>query len=448
MDFSSIIIATGQNIWGWPLLVGVFLASVFVSLQLRFVQFRYFFSSIRMLFSANDHDASNKKASELTAFQAFINTLGANIGNGSLGGIPVAICTGGPGAIFWLLVMSTFAVALRYAEVYLGMVFIGKHRFGSAKGGPMLYLSLLPGGFVLSYAFALFCFGYAIFAGNIIQCNTVGLALQKTWSIDPYYTAFFVLAFILYILVGGSARVVNVLDKLVPFKVALFIGSCLIVLMYNYQAIPHAFYLIWQGAFHPQAFIGGSLGYALQTVMTVGLQRSVLIHEAGLGTAAVAFGSTTGQFAVKDSILSMLSVYINTHIICLMIGLALLTTGVWNNGETSSALVVSAYETVFGSFGGWIISFLSINFGISVLVSYAYLGKVCWNFLTGGRLMFVFPIVYATAAFIGTFMKVSLAWDLADIVNAGLLIVNILGLVWFMATIRQGLKDYESQRNS
>ncbi len=448
MDFSSIVTIVAERSWSWPLLVGVFFASVFVSLQLRFVQFRYFFSSISMLFACDEQDGSgSKKSGELTAFQAFINTLGANIGNGSLGGVPVAICTGGPGAIFWLLVMSTFAVALRYAEVYLGMVFIGKHRFGSAKGGPMLYLSLLPGGFILSYAFALFCFGYAIFAGNIIQCNTVGLALQKTWSIDPYYTAFFVLAFIVYILIGGSARVVKVLDKLVPLKVALFVGSCLIVLLYNYQTIPHAFALIWQGAFCPQAFIGGSFAYALQTVMTVGLQRSVLIHEAGLGTAAVAFGSTTGQFAVKDSILSMLSVYINTHVICLMIGLALLSTGVWNNGETSSALVVSAYETVFGSFGGWMISFLSINFGVSVLISYAYLGKVCWSFLTGGKFMFVFPILYAAAAFFGTYMTVGIVWQLADIVNAGLLIVNILGLVWFMATIRKGLTEFESQRS-
>lgn len=447
MEFSSMIMTLAQRSWSWPLLVGVFFASVFISLQLRFVQFRYFFSSIRMLFASDDTaKVAHKKAEELTAFQAFINTLGANIGNGSLGGIPVAICAGGPGAIFWLMIMSTLAVALRYAEVYLGMAFIGKYRFGSAKGGPMLYLSLLPGGFILSYIFAFFCFGYAIFAGNIIQCNTVGLALQKTWAIDPYYTAFFVLAFILYILIGGAARVVKFLDMLVPFKVGLFVGSCLIVLIYNYQAIPHAFYLIWHGAFHPQAFIGGSFAYGLQTVMTVGLQRSVLIHEAGLGTAAVAFGSTTGQFAVKDSILSMLSVYINTHVICLMIGLALLTTGVWDNGQTSSALVVCAYETVFGSFGGWIISFLTINFGVSVLISYAYLGKVCWSFLTGGRYMFMFPVMYATAAFVGTFMTVGIVWQLADIVNAGLLIVNILGLLWFMTTIRKGLVEYESQR--
>lgn len=446
MNFSSMIILLAEKSWGLPLLVGVFLTSLFVSMQLRFVQFRYFFSSIRMLFGSQDQEgASHKKADELTAFQAFINTLGANIGNGSLSGIPIALATGGPGAIFWLLVLSTFAIALRYAEVFLGMAFIGKHRFGSAKGGPMLYLSMLPGGVVLSYAFALFCFGYAIFAGNIIQCNTVGVALQKTWAIDPYYTAFFVLAFIIYILVGGTARVARVLDKLVPFKVGLFVGSCAIVLIYNYQAIPHAFALIWQGAFEPQAFIGGSFAHAMQLMITIALQRGVLIHEAGLGTAAVAFGSTAGQFAVKDSILSMLGVYINTHVICLMIALSLLSTGVWNNGETSSALVICAYETVFGSFGGWIISFLSINFGISVLVSYVYLGRVCWSFLTGGKLMFVFPILYAAGAFFGTYMQVPLTCKLADIVNAGLLVVNLLGIIWFIATIRKGLTDYESQ---
>ncbi|MBV8660986.1 MAG: sodium:alanine symporter family protein [Candidatus Dependentiae bacterium] len=447
MDFSSIITIVAKNIWGLPLLVGVFAASVFITLQLRFVQFRYFFSAIEMLFlSGGNEKSSARKSDDLTTFQAFINTLGANIGNGSLAGIPIAICTGGPGAIFWLIVMSTFAVALRYAEVYLGMAFIGKYRFGSAKGGPMLYLSLLPFGAFLAYAFTFFCFGYALFGGNIIQCNSVGIALHKTWAIDPYWTAFFIFAFIVYILIGGAQRIVKYLDMLVPFKVALFVGSSLCVLIYNYQSIPHAFYLIFDGVLSPQSFIGGTFGFALQKAMTVGLQRGILIHEAGLGTAAVAFGSTAGEFAVKDSILSMLSVYINTHVICLMIGLSIIASGVWDNGETSTALVISAYETVFGWFGGWIISFLSINFAISVLVSYAYIGRVCWGFLTGGKFMFGFPIIYAAAAFFGTYMKVDIVWQLADIVNAGLLIVNILGLIWFIGTIRKGLKNYESVR--
>jgi len=444
MDFSSIIIIVAQNIWSFPLLLGIFGLCVFMTFQLRFVQFRHFFNAVGMIFSSDDK-TETKKEGELTAFQAFINTLGANIGNGSLAGIPVAICTGGPGSIFWLLVMSTFAIALRYTEVYLGMAFIGKHRFGSAKGGPMLYLSMLPFGSFLSYTFAFFCLGYAMFGGNIVQCNSVGLALQRTWNIDPYVTAFFILAFISYVLIGGAQRIVKYLEMLVPFKVLLFIGSSLIVLIYHYQAIPHAFALIFEGAFYPQAFIGGSAGFALQQVMRVGFARGLLIHEAGLGTSSVAFGSTTGEHAVKDSILSMLSVYINTHIICLMIALSILASGdAWQHGETSTALMVSTYETVFGSFGGWIISFLTVNFAISVLVSYAYIGKICWDFLTNNRFVYLFPCLYVSAAFFGTFMKVDLVWHLADLVNAGLFTLNMLGILWFIGMVRKGLRDYES----
>ena len=146
--------------------------------------------------------------------------------------------------------------------------------------------------------------------------------------------------------------------------------------------------------------------------------------------------------------MSMLSVYVNTHVICLMIALTILSSGAWGNGsgDTSSALMVSSYETVFGSFGGWIISFLTINFGISVLVSYAYLGRVCWSFLTGGKLMYLFTLIYAAAAFFGTYMDVYLVLNISDLINAGLFLVNILGLLWFLATIRKGLRDYESQR--
>jgi len=446
MNFSSVIANAAQNIWSLPLLIGFFGVCVYMTLKLHFVQFRYFFNAIGMIFDSQPAATGETKAGELTSFQAFINTLGANIGNGSLSGVPAAICIGGPGAIFWLLLASTFAVALRYAEVYLGMAFIGKYRFGSAKGGPMLYLSLLPMGAFLSYAFATFCLGYAFLGGNMVQCNTVGLALQKTWGIDPYVTAFFALAFITYILVGGSQRIISYLDRLVPFKVGLFVVSSLIVLIYHYQMIPHAFYLIFDGAFNPQAFIGGSFGYALQKSIATGLNRGILIHEAGLGTAAVAFGSTAGEYPVKDSILSMLSVYINTHVVCLMIALSLLASGVWDNGETSSTLVISAYQTVFGSFGGWIISFLTINFGVSVLVSYAYLGRVCWNFLTGGKMMFVFPCLYAACAFFGTYMNVYLVLDIADLINAGLFVCNMLGIIWFVAVVRKGLTEYESQR--
>lgn len=445
MNIAEALSYISDKIWSFPLLIIMLGLCVFATFALRFVQIRYFMDSIRSLFAANN-SSDVAGSGELTSFQAFINTLGGNIGNGSLSGIPVAVAVGGPGSIFWLLVMSTFAIALRYAEVYLGTVFIGKKRFGNAKGGPMLYLSMLPGGHYLSYLFAFFCLGYAFVCGNIVQCNSVAAAVYKSWNINVYVTSVVVVAFIGYVLLGGSERIVKSLDKLVPFKVGLFFLSALYVLLYHYQAVPAAFYLIFSSALQAKAMFGGGIAFTLQKMMATGFQRGVFVHEAGLGTAAVAFGETGGKEPVKDSLLSMLGVYINTHIVCLMVALCLISSGVWSNGETGSALIISAYQTVFGQFGAWIITFLVINFGVSVLVSYAYIGRVCWNFLTSGKGSNLFIALYVLFAFMGTVMDVSVAWSASDLVTAGLFVINICGLMWFINKIRKGLFDYEKNQ--
>jgi AGCS family alanine or glycine:cation symporter len=443
MNLVETIEYISAKIWSFPFLIAFLGLCIFATFFLRFVQIRYFMESLRSLFSANASD-KNSEAGELTSLQAFVNTLGGNIGNGSLSGVPVAISVGGPGSLFWLLVMSTFAVALRYAEVYLGMIFIGKERFGRAKGGPMLYLSMLPGGYFLSYAFAFFCLAYAFICGNVVQCNSVAAAVQKSWNIDVYYTSIVVVAFIGYVLLGGSNRIVQALDKLVPVKVALFFLSALYVLVYHYQAIAGALYLVCSSALKTEAVFGGGLAFTLQKMMATGFQRGIFVHEAGLGTAAVPFGETGGKQPVKDGLMSMLGVYINTHIVCLMVGLCVIASGVWNNGETGSALIISSYQTAFGQYGAWIITFLVVNFGVSVLVSYAYVGRICWNFLTNGKWSTAFIALYTLAAFAGSVMDVKLAWSSSDLVTAGLFVINISGLIWFMNKIKKDLFDYEN----
>ena len=123
----------------------------------------------------------------------------------------------------------------------------------------------------------------------------------------------------------------------------------------------------------------------------------------------------------------------------------IIASGVWNNGETSTALLVSAYETVFGPLGGWIISFLSINFAVSVLVAAAYNGKRCWEFLLSGSYSWLFPVLFSASAFVGTWMKVSLVWNINNLVNAFLLIINLFGLLWFVPTIKKELDQFSKK---
>jgi len=444
MDISVLLSAMSDALWGLPFLLFFFGACVSMTCYLKFVQFRYFVESIRMIFAPQANSDVVETSGTLSPFQAFMNTLGGNIGNGSLAGIPVAIAVGGPGSIFWLLVMSTFSVSLRFAEVYLATYFSSSAT--AEKSGPMYYLSLLPGGRVLSYLFGIFGFGYMMTGGNLIQCNAVGLALHRSWGISQTITACVVFVFVGYILLGGASRIVKLLDKLVPIKVYGFLISAIVVLIYHATAIPHALYLMVSLAFQPQAVLGGTLAFALQKTIALGFQQGINASEAGLGTAAVAFGTTKGQDPVKSGIMSMLSVYINTHLICFLVALCVLASGVWNSGETSSALLISAYETVFGAAAGWIVSVLVMMFATSVVVAYAYNAKVCWEFLTGGRWPVLFIILYAVSAWYGTVMNARIVWVVNSLVTGSLFLVNTIGLLYFAPKIRDGLSSYQRRQ--
>lgn len=443
MDISLLLSMMSDALWGLPFLLFFFGACVLMTCYLNFVQFRYLAQSIRMIFSPQKNSDVVDSSGTLSPFQAFMNTLGGNIGNGSLAGIPVAIAVGGPGSIFWLLVMSTFSVSLRFAEVYLATYFSSSAT--AEKSGPMYYLSLLPCGKLLSFLFAVFGFGYMMTGGNLIQCNAVGLALYRSWGISQTITASIVFVFVGYILLGGAARIVKFLDILVPVKVYGFLLSAVVVLFYHYASIPQALYLMVSLAFQPQAFLGGTLAFALQKSIALGFQQGINASEAGLGTAAVAFGSTKGQDPMQSGIMSMLSVYINSHIVCFMVALCVLASGVWDSGETSSALLISAYETVFGSVGGWLVSILVIMFATSVVIAYAYNAKVCWSFLTGGRWTYLFIILYAVSAFYGAMMNARIVWVINSLVTGSLFLVNTLGLIYFAPKIKAGLQAYRKE---
>lgn len=444
MNFQSLIDFLVLQVWSLPCLLCILAVALHVSVQLGFVQFCFFMKGVRLI---TDKSEVKSPSEGLTPFQAFLNTLGTNIGNGSLAGISVAIYSGGPGSIVWLLVLATLSMPLRFAEVFLGTYFIDRLKINKVNGGPMAYMSLVPGGIIWSYVFCVLVLAVMLIIGNLVQCNTVGLAVYKSLGISEYVTAGAIVAFIAYIFFGGAHRIVKVVDMMVPFKVGIFLLTSLIILIYHYKAVPHALWLMISSALNPQALLGGTFGYALQKMVSVGFQQEVFASEAGLGTAAVAFGETKGKSPIENGILAMLGVFINIHVVCFLVALCLLASGVWNSGATSAALVIAAYETVFGKIGSWIILVLVINFAMSVLVASAYNGRQCWNFLFSGKYSYMFPILYSAIAFCGTWMKVPLAWSLSSFISAVLLAVNIVGLLWSLPVIKKELKAYTTNHD-
>jgi AGCS family alanine or glycine:cation symporter len=423
---------------GWPLIIYVLAVGAICTVAFRFIQFRYFFAAWADIFKPS----SGSSQGEMTPLQALINTLNASIGNGSIAGMATAVYAGGPGAAFWVVAIGFILMAARFAEVYLGIESAASGTREHGFGGPMLYLQQIPGGTLLAYLYAIGCLLFCFMGGNAMQTNSITISINSAFHISPLIIASIILLFIAYIVWGGAARIIKASETIVPIKVGAFFIFTFIALAYHYQMLWSSLVLIAQSAFTPIAMAGGVVGFSVQQAMQFGIMRAIQATESGVGTAAIFFGATGSRTPIKDGVMSMLGTFLSTTA-CFLVALCIIASGVLEYAVTheikSTALTCAAYTTVFGSFGGILITFLSISFGIGVLVVYAFLARECWLFLTGGRFPLLFNLTYCAVAFFGALMNVDTLWSTYGLITAFLLIINLFGILYLIPTVRSGL---------
>jgi alanine or glycine:cation symporter, AGCS family len=454
MSINDTLAYAGNALFGWPMMVIVIGMGSVATVMLYFVQIRYFIAAWRMvLFPSKDFKEIEVKTTastqdQITPFQAFINALGTSTGNGSIAGIATAIAVGGPGAAFWMLIFGVFGLVLRFAEVYLATCFTGQYSFKGVTGGPIVYLSRMPAGTFLAYAFAFLMLLYGLTSGNVMQVNAIALGIASTWQVPLWITAIALGLFLTYVMLGGAQRVIKISDAIVPIKVALFIVSSLIVLIYHYAEIIPAIKLIFLSALDAQAVGGAVAGISMQVAMRQGFARPLNAHEAGLGVAGVLFGATGSKHPMNDSIMSMVGVFISNYVICFMVALTVIATGVWNNGLQSTPLTISAFNTVFGVYGGWVVTLCAAGFGLGVLVAFAFVTRQMWLFLTGGRWTLLFNVLYVVIACVGTMVTPDLIWSTNDLVNGSLLLMNLAAIGYYLPTMRRAVASYRFANNN
>lgn len=435
-DLTRIIQDLHAVVTGWPLIIFLFGAGLFCTLVFKCVQFRYLITAWKVTLFPAKNDADKNAA--LSPLQAFLNSLSMSLGNGTIAGMAAAINSGGPGAVFWLVCIGMFLMAVRFAEVYLSIYF---QDIRSHVGGPMLYIKRLFAGPVLAYAYAILALGYAFVSGNIIQVNAISWSLQDGWQVNPYIiaTGFFFL--VLYTMLGGAKRILAFSDAIVPFKVVLFVVSISVMLVYHWAALIPACVLIVKSAFTGTAIAGGALGFSVQQAMRFGMLRSVMSSEAGLGTSGIFFGASGSKHPMEDSLMGMLSTFISTFF-CFLMGLVIVASDTWGSGLTSTPLTIAAFKTAFGSLAIWVVTVLALTFGTGLIVSYAFVARSLWSYLTGGKFLLLGSLLYCACAVIGALIDPKIAWIVGDIVNAGMILINVTAIIVLCKIIRDGITAY------
>jgi AGCS family alanine or glycine:cation symporter len=414
-------------VWG-PFTVALLMGTgLYLSFRLGFLHLRNFGLAWKFAGSAAEPDKT--AAGEISPWQSLMTMLAGAIGNGNIAGVATAIATGGPGAVFWMWASGLVAMATKYSEALLGFQYRESMDDGAVGGGPMYYLRKGARRPELAWIFALVAGIAAMTTGPLAQTNSIALVLDTQFHIPKAVSGAAIAVAAWLVVIGGIKSIARFAEKLVPLKIFLYVGGSLYVILANVRLLPETIGLIFAHAFTPTAALGGFAGASVLLAARLGAARGLYANEAGLGTAAMAYGAARSRDPVRQGLIATVDVFVITFVTCTMTALVVTITGQWNSGLTSTALVASAFNTRIPVVGGWIVAVSSFLFGYSNLVGWSYYGELCFRYIFSARIVKLYAWVYCSLIFVGAVSEVRTVWDYADTMNGLQIFPNLFGVI-------------------
>ena len=366
----------------------------------------------------------------------FFASIGGCIGIGNVVGVCTAVQLGGPGAVFWMWVAGFFGMLVKYAEIYLGMIYRKKDKHNSYIGGPMIYLQQLQGGKILS---SLVAFLFCMYGTEIFIFRTITHTIIEGWGWDKGLVIVLLMMFVLIIGQGGLQLVGKVSSVVVPLFLVVFASMSIYILAINILIIPSIFKTIFISAWTPHAAIGAFAGSTMMTTMTHGVKRACYSGDIGIGYASTIHSQTAETSPSREACMGIMSIFMDTFIICTLSLLLILVTGTWKDGLHETVLVAQALQLYFPFINIFWPMFIFL-LGYTTLISFYSVGKNAAVFLLGDKGNVVYPIFAAIAFVACSYIGENVhAMMFMAIVGMFLLILNLYGIIMLSDKIKFSL---------
>lgn len=369
--------------WGWSLIPMLVVFGIIFTISTRFIQLRYFGRMWRVL-GGGDKVAD---PDQISARQALVVSIGGRVGGGNIAGVAVAITLGGPGAVFWMWMIAFVGMATSLIECTLAQAYKRRMPDGSFRGGPATYIRHgLGKGFtwlVVIYAVSLlasFALGF-----NAFQANTIAGAAENSLGVERWITGIVMAVIAGFIVYGSIQRIAKVADVIVPIMAIVYLLLALIVIAVNVTEVPAMFWTILQNAFGFESAVAGGIGAAIAN----GLRRGLFSNEAGLGSAPNVAATAYVKHPVSQGITQMLSVFVDTMIVCSATAFIILLSGAYEPGNENVDGIVLTQDSLADSLGGWttyVLTFSILLFSFSSIMYNYYLGETALRELTKSQI--------------------------------------------------------------
>ncbi|NBI66687.1 alanine:cation symporter family protein [Pseudoflavonifractor sp. 60] len=446
MELFSTIIGTLSNwMYSYILIIMLLGVGLYFTFRSKFIQLRLLVESVRVV------SEKPKDENSVSAFQALMVSTASRVGTGNIVGVANAIALGGYGAVFWMWITALVGGASSFVESTLAQIYKKKDPTGGSYGGPAYYIEAALHSRALGVIFAVLLI--ATYAGGFNMAASFNLITSFT-SYEFYNDSIPMIGgALLAILVGvcifgGGKRIVKVTGVMVPVMGVIYILLSLVVVVLNVGQVPMVIGKIFSEAFNFRAIFGGFAGSA----MMQGIKRGLYSNEAGVGSAPNAAAAADVSHPAKQGLVQMLSVFIDTILICTATALMALCTGITPSGElTGAPFVQASLARTFGAVGPYFITFALLLFAFTTLLGNLYYCDGALNYIAGHTVSkttkTIFNIAAIAIVFIGAQLNFGLIWDTADVLMGFMAIVNLPVILILGNTAMKALKDYTDQRS-
>ena len=226
-----------------------------------------------------------------------------------------------------------------------------------------------------------------------------------------------------------------------------YILVALVITIMNFEKLPDIFKEIFTGAFDIKAIFGGFSG----SCVMYGIKRGLFSNEAGVGSAPNASASADVKHPVKQGLVQVLSVFIDTLLICSATAFMCMASGIENTPDVSGAPYVQmALKATLGEFGPVFITVAMIFFAFTTLLGNLFYVDKAFSFILKRNPGKVFNTIYYIIAsliiLLGAGLNADLLWNIADITMGGMTLINIPVSIILSKYAVRALNDYIKQR--
>ena len=402
-----------------------------LSVRTGFFQIRSFPQVLRSVLGGLKKGEKGKKTEAISPFQALSTALAGTMGVGNIAGAATALAAGGAGSIFWMWASALLGMATKFAEAALAVRYRDEGPEGNS-GGPMQYMSRGLGARWPAALYAALCLLACFGVGSMTPSGEAAAALAQ-FGVPAAATGAAVGGLCFAVTVGGIKRIGRLSERLMPALSALYIVFSAAAILMNIRALPGALGAVFSEAFSLRAAGGGALGWGMSRAVRFGLARGVYTNEAGLGSSAIAHAASAETDPVRQGMMGIFEVFLDTFVVTTLTALVILTSRVPLSGSGGAELASRAFSVPFGRFGAAFVAGSMVCFALPSIFGWSYYGEASVGFLAGERhgktAALIFKALFSLAAALGAAADASLVWSAADAFNGLMAIPNLLALV-------------------